>query len=314
MTTWKVFEAFAGYGGASFALKRAKINHKIVGFSEIHKHAIQLYQLNHGPLRNFGDICQIDPRDLPDFNFFTGGFPCQAFSSNGLGRGELDTRGTLFYEILRITEECMPKHLLLENVKGLLSKRHRATLQKIQDELLRLGYKVFIELLDTKDYGIAQRRERVWIFATKARVPSKWTLAPEKSKQVPSLRATLDKKVSEHYYKSEQQIMRLEEVTGVKFNVKGPVCFDVYNRKLRSDDLCITILEPHHNNLRIVGQRSNKKPYVRKLTESEHFRLMGFRDGEIAFGDLSYQQLCRAAGNGWDVNLVEKLFRKIAEL
>jgi DNA (cytosine-5)-methyltransferase 1 len=314
MTKWKVFEAFAGYGGASFALKRTGIQHEIVGFSEIHNHVIQLYQLNHGMLRNFGDICRIDPRDLPKFNFFTGGFPCQAFSSNGLGRGELDTRGTLFYEILRITEECLPRHLLLENVKGLLSKRHRGTLQKIRDELIRLGYKVYIELLDSKDYGIPQRRERVWIFATRARVSSQWTLAPEKNRELPSLKTMLDKKIPESYYKSDDQIKRLEEVTGVKLNVKGPVCFDVYNRKIRDDDLCITILEPHHNNLRIIGQRSNKRPYVRKLTESEHFRLMGFREGEITLGDLSYQQLCRAAGNGWDVNLVEKLFRKIAEL
>lgn len=314
MTAWKVFEGFAGYGGASFALKRSGIKHSVVAFSEIHGPVVELYRMNHGDVPNLGDITKLDPRDIPSFNFFTGGFPCQAFSTNGLGRGELDTRGTLFYEILRVAEACLPENILLENVKGLLTKRHRGTLEKIHSELRRLGYTVQTELLDSKDYGVPQRRERVWIFATRRKVPKGWTLVPDKEEQTPSLKTYLDKRVPQKYFKSPSQLERLQEVTGVTFDVKGPVCFDVYNRKIRTDDLCITILEPHHNNMRIVGLKKDGTPYVRKLTEKEHFRLMGFRDGEIELGDLSYQQACRAAANGWDVNVVERLFRRIAEL
>jgi DNA (cytosine-5)-methyltransferase 1 len=75
----RVFEAFAGYGGASFALKRAKIPHKTIGFSEFDKFAIELYEKNHPGVLGYGDITKINPNDIPDFDLFTGGFPCQPF-------------------------------------------------------------------------------------------------------------------------------------------------------------------------------------------------------------------------------------------
>lgn len=311
---WKVFEAFAGYGGAAFALKRSGIDHSIVGYSEIHRHAIELYEANHKGHTNFGDITLIDPNQLPDFNFFMGGFPCQAFSSAGLGRGELDTRGTLFHHILRICERKLPRFVLLENVKGLLSKRHSATLNKIISEFERIGYSVTYELLNTSDYGIPQNRERVWIFCSLTPIPKGWNLIPKPKRKAPPLAKYLDSEVSGRYYKTPEQVRRLSEVTGVDLKVKGPFCFDVYNRKVRFDGLCITITEPHHNNMRIVDTDSHGNATIRKLTEKEHFRLMGFQEGEISFAGQSYQQLCRAAGNGWDVNLVTKLLKHIKTL
>jgi DNA (cytosine-5)-methyltransferase 1 len=311
---WKVFEAFAGYGGAAFALKRARIPHQIVGFSEIHPFSIELYNANHPGHKNFGDITEIDPAGLPDFDFFTGGFPCQAFSSAGLGRGELDTRGTLFHHILRLCAVKRPRHILLENVKGLLSTRHRQTLNKILNELENLGYEVTYELLNSRDYGVPQNRERVWIFATMDRLPHGWSLVPAGKSQSPHISDFLDSDVDSKYYKSPLQVRRLEEVTGVDLAVKGPLCFDVYNRKVRYDGGCITITEPHHNSMRIVDTDEHGNGTIRKLTEREHFRLMGFRDGEIDFAGQSYQQLCRAAGNGWDVNLVSKILSKIKKL
>jgi DNA (cytosine-5)-methyltransferase 1 len=311
---WKVFEAFAGYGGAAFALRRAKIPHRVVGYSEIHPHSIALYTENHPENKNFGDITKVSAKSIPDFDFFTGGFPCQAFSSAGLGRGELDTRGTLFYEIIRICAAKRPRHILLENVKGLLSKRHRATLEKIIDELAKLGYSVTYELLNSSDYGIPQNRERVWIFATLAAVPPHWKLIPRPQVTAPHLSDFLDRDVPASYYKSRAQVTRLMQVTGVDLRVKGPLCFDVYNRKIRFDGRCITITEPHHNNMRIVDLDERGEPTIRKLTEKEHYRLMGFKDNEIRFAGQSYQQLCRAAGNGWDINLVARLFRHIYKL
>ncbi len=312
--TLRVFEAFAGYGGAAFALKRSGIPHKIVGYSEIHPHSIALYEKNHPGHRNFGDITQLDAESIPDFDMFTGGFPCQAFSSAGLGKGELDTRGTLFHEILRICRVKRPRYILLENVKGLLSKRHRETLNKIVSELERIGYDVTHELLNSKDYGVPQNRERVWIFATLEGLPEGWRLIPPGQSSPPHIADFLDRRVSAKYYKSAQQVQRLEQVTGVDLRVKGPLCFDVYNRKIRHDGLCITITEPHHNNMRIVDLDRRGEATIRKLTEAEHFRLMGFRDGEIDMAGQSYQQLCRAAGNGWDVNIVEHILRHIAAI
>ena len=104
LKTVRVFEAFAGYGGASFALKRLGYPHQIVGYSENDPHAITIYEANHPNIPNFGDISTIDEKQLPDFDLFTGGFPCQPFSTVGLGLGELDLRGTLFNEIIRIVK------------------------------------------------------------------------------------------------------------------------------------------------------------------------------------------------------------------
>lgn len=310
----KVFEGFAGYGGASFGLKNAKIPHEIIGYSEILPKAIELYELNHPNIENFGDITKINPETLPDFDFFTGGFPCQAFSSAGNNKGELDTRGTLFYDIIRICESKKPKYILLENVKGILSKRHEKTFNKILNELKRLGYNIEYKLLNSKDYGIPQNRERVWIFATLKKIPEGWSFVPEKEELKLKFKDILDKTIDEKYYKNEKQTNRVIELTGVNMDVKEPLCLDIYNKKIKEDKICMTLTEPHHNTTRVVEPKKDNKFQLRKLTEMEHFRLMGFKDGEIEFGDLSYSQLCRAAGNGWDINVVEKIMKNIFEL
>jgi DNA (cytosine-5)-methyltransferase 1 len=130
----RVFEGFAGYGGASFGLQRAGIKHEVVGYSEFDKFAAALYDANHknangNPIKNWGDITQVNPEELPDFDMFTGGFPCQPFSTVGMQAGEQDKygRGTLLYDIIRICAHKKPKYILLENVKGLLSRKFADT-------------------------------------------------------------------------------------------------------------------------------------------------------------------------------------------
>jgi DNA (cytosine-5)-methyltransferase 1 len=307
----RVFEGFAGYGGASFGLKRAGISHSVVGFSEIDTWANEIFRLNHPHIQDFGDITLIDETSMPDFDLFTGGFPCQPFSSAGLGNGENDTRGTLFHDILRICSKKKPEHILLENVKGLLSIRHQGTLRTIIHSLEEIGYKVAYKLLNTKDYGIPQNRERVWIYATLDAA-----IAPGEIFELPKIPAPhimdfLDENPDLMLYKNLDQIKRLEEVTGVELITEEHLCFDVYNRKIKTDGTCITITEPHHNSMRIIEPRTGNKPWVRKLSVQEHFRLMGFRDGEFDFGNFSYQQLCKRAGNGWDINLVSLLFQNM---
>lgn len=313
----RVFEAFAGYGGASFGMKLANIPHDVVGYSEWDKYAIELYEANHRDANLFpsgsGDITQIDESALPDFDLFTGGFPCQPFSSAGLGNGELDMRGSLFYDILRIVNCKMPKHILLENVKGMTHKKHKPTLDKIIGELKLLGYQVFYEILNTKDYGVPQNRERLWIYARlNGTLPQNWSLNPGKIQSDDlHIKNFLDSDVESNLWLNDDQIARLIEKHNVKFDVKEPLCFDVYNKKIRTDGMCITITEPHHNSLRIVYPPENGKFRVRKLSTSEHFRLMGFPDGFIDFAGQSYQQICKRAGNGWDINVVSKIMKRI---
>lgn len=151
----KVFEMFAGYGGASFGLKMAGIEHEVVGFSEIDKFADQCWKQNHGNVKNWGDCTKIDPHELPDFDLLTGGFPCQAFSVAGKGQGVNDEkgRGLLFNDIIRIAEVKKPKYMLLENVKGLVSKTHKDFFEFTKSELRRLGYSFDVRVYKSSDYG-----------------------------------------------------------------------------------------------------------------------------------------------------------------
>lgn len=307
----KVFEAFAGYGGASFGLKKSGIPFEVIGFSENDKFASEIFELNHPGIKNYEDITQIIPEELPDFDLFTGGFPCQPFSSAGLGQGELDIRGTLFYDIIRICQVKKPKHILLENVKGLITKRHKETFAKIQEELKKIGYSIDWKLLNTKDYGIPQNRQRVWIYAYLGELPKDFTIDPGPETLTARFKDYLDTNPPENIFLNDKQIARLEELHKVDFNVNESLCLDIYNKKIRYDGTCITITEPHHNSLRVVHPPENGKFIVRKLSIPEHYRLMGFDDGEFNFGKQSYQQLCKRAGNGWDVSLVGKIFKQI---
>ncbi len=307
----KVFEAFAGYGGASFGLNRTNLQHEVIGFSEFDKYASAIFELNHPGIKNFGDITQIDPLELPDFDMFTGGFPCQPFSSAGLGKGELDIRGTLFYDVVRICESKKPQHILLENVKGLTTKRHKETFEKILYELRRIGYSVHWKVLNSKEYGIPQNRERLWIYGYKGDLPSNFKLEPEKIDLKGKFKDFLDEEPDVNLYLTDSQIERLIEKHKVDFNINESLCLDIYNKKVRHDGISITITEPHHNSLRVVEKPRNGKFIVRKLSMKEHYRLMGFLDGEFNFGNFSYQQICKRAGNGWDVNVVSILLNNI---
>ena len=307
----RVFEAFAGYGGASYALKKAGISHKAVGYSENDKWASELYEKNHPGVPAFGDITKIDPKTIPDFDLFTGGFPCQPFSQVGLGLGEEDIRGTLFYDIIRICKVKRPKHVLLENVKGLRTNKHGKTLQTIVDKLTKLGYDVDVKLLNSKDYGIPQNRDRLWIYGYQGTLPLTFTLEPPKEKLQIFLKDLLDENPDPSLFKTQEQIARLKELYGLDFLVKEPSCADLYNKKIRSDGLSITILEPHHNKMRIVHPPKGKKLQVRNYSVTEQFRLMGFKDGEIDFNSQSYQQLSKRAANGWDINLAGRIFEQI---
>lgn len=133
-----------------------------VGYSEIDKFAIQIYE-KHFNHKNYGDIRKIRARSLPDFDVLIGGFPCQSFSVAGKRKGFKDTRGTLFFEIARIISAKKPKLLLLENVKGLLSHDGGRTFGTILSSLDELGYDIQWEVLNSKNFGVPQNRERVFI-------------------------------------------------------------------------------------------------------------------------------------------------------
>ena len=316
--TLRVFEGFAGYGGASFGLNKAHIPHKVIGYSDIDQEAIELYEYNFPGIKNYGDITKIDEKSLPDFDLFTGGFPCQPFSTVGKMLGELDTRGTLFNDIIRICEHKKPQFILLENVKGLLGKKHRPTFDKIISELNRIGYKnVQYAVLNSKDYGVPQNRERLWIFGQLGGLPDDFVLEPPCVELKYRIKDFLDKNPASELYRTQSQINRIHEIRNAPvFDVTEPLCYDYYNNKIRTDGICMTVTPPEHNIMRIVEPMVDGQERLRKLSIDEHFRLMGFvldeENREIKFPPtLNYTKLGRRAGNGWDVNLVSILFRHI---
>ena len=133
-----------------------------IGFSEIDKYAIQIYE-KHFKHKNYGDITTIQTEELPNFDLLVGGFPCQSFSIAGKRKGFDDTRGTLFFDIARILADKKPRHLVLENVKGLLSHDGGKTFTTIIGVLTDLGYLVEWQVLNSKNFGVPQNRERVFI-------------------------------------------------------------------------------------------------------------------------------------------------------
>ena len=182
----RVFEAFAGYGGASFGLKRCGYQFEVIGMSEIDSSACRMLDVNFPKVPKLGNIRTIrenlerNRNYIPDFDLFTGGFPCQPFSSAGLQLGEEDTlgRGTLIYEILKICKIKKPKYIFLENVKGFNSKKFQPTRDVIINQLEELGYHIRMQMLNTKDYGIPQNRERLWIFAYRGKLPKTFNMVP----------------------------------------------------------------------------------------------------------------------------------------
>jgi DNA (cytosine-5)-methyltransferase 1 len=156
----KYFSMFSGIGGFELGIGDKA---KCIGYSEIDKYAIKVYKKHFGGHTNYGDATNINPTELPDFDLLVGGFPCQAFSVAGKRKGFDDTRGTLFFDIARILAEKKPKNLVLENVKGLLSHEQGRTFQTIIGVLSDLGYSVEWQVLNSKDFGVPQNRERVII-------------------------------------------------------------------------------------------------------------------------------------------------------
>ena len=159
----KYFSMFSGVGGFDLALER--LGHECVGFSEIDKYSIQVYNKHFGGVKNYGNATNINERELPKFDMLCGGVPCQSWSMAGKRRGFEDARGTMWYDVFRIAKAKKPKYLFLENVKGLLSHNGGKSFEQICEMICEIGYVVDFTVLNSKCWGVPQNRERVFILA-----------------------------------------------------------------------------------------------------------------------------------------------------
>jgi DNA (cytosine-5)-methyltransferase 1 len=162
----RVFSTFTGIGGFEIGIENAaQGKHKVelVGYSEIDKPAISVFEKHYKGVKNYGDITKINAQTLPDFDCLVGGFPCQAFSIAGNRGGFSDTRGTLFFDLARILREKQPRLFVFENVKGLCNHDGGRTFRTILSTIDELGYDCQWQVLNSKDFGVPQNRERIII-------------------------------------------------------------------------------------------------------------------------------------------------------
>lgn len=204
----RLIELFAGIGSQTQALTNIGVPHTVVGISEIDKYAITSYEAMHGKVHNFGDIRTIHA--LPAADLWTYSFPCQDISVAGRGAGIKEgTRSGLLFEVERLlsracTDNVLPKYLLLENVKNLVSKKFKADFDRWLDFLTSLGYTNYWKVLNAKDYGIPQNRERVFCVSILGEhEPYNF---PEKQELKLRLRDMIDETVDEKYYLKESTI------------------------------------------------------------------------------------------------------------
>jgi DNA (cytosine-5)-methyltransferase 1 len=192
----RFIDLFAGIGGFRIAAER--LGWRCVAFSEIDKRALRIYKENFDTSNEveLGDIRKVDAERIPDFDVLLAGFPCQPFSIAGKRLGFNDTRGTLFYEIIRVLRAKRPKAFLLENVQYLEKHDNGRTLTTMLNLLGReingqtklmvtresLGYHVFYKVLNSKDFGVPQNRERIYIVGFDRRVDFKFPVGNKQSK------------------------------------------------------------------------------------------------------------------------------------
>lgn len=222
----KLFSLFSGIGGPEKALKRLGIQYELVGYSEIDKYASKSYSAVHdeSEIKNYWDITKIDEKRIPDFDLMTWGFPCQDISIAGKQAGvHKGTRSGLYYEGLRILKEKKPKYSIIENVKALVSKKFKDTFESILNDLEEAGYNNYWQVLNAKDYGIPQNRERVFIISIRKDIDQQYEF-PKKEPLKIKLKDLLETEVEEKYYLSDRMIKTFSDMTNRNGYIRGK-CF-----------------------------------------------------------------------------------------
>ena len=215
--SFKVLSLFSGIGAFEKALKNIGVDYDLVGYSEIDKYASKSYAAIHNvdESMNLGDITKINEKELPkDIDLITYGYPCQDISLAGKQKGLFNedgskTRSGLFFDALRIIEEIQPRVAIAENVKNLVGKKFKPQFDIILDSLDKAGYNNYWQVLNAKDYGIPQNRERVFIVSIRKDIDNGCFKFPEGFELKLRLKDMLDDEVDEKYYLSKEQIDRI---------------------------------------------------------------------------------------------------------
>lgn len=305
---YRMIDLFAGIGGTRLGfVQTGAVN--IVFSDEFNKFSQKTYRANFGD-QPYGDITEIDEKDIPDHDILVGGFPCQAFSQAGLKKGFDDTRGTLFFDIARIIKEKRPKACLMENVKNLLNHDHGNTFRVIKNTLEGLGYEVYYQVFASKDFGVPQHRERIYIVCfDKSQVPNyadfRYPVPPKTPTRLGDiLEDDVDPKytISDTLWKGHQRRKLENKAAGKGFG---------YSLFTADSPYANTISARYYKDgSEILIQQDGKNP--RKLTPREAARLQGFPDEFII--PVSDTQAYKQFGNSVSVPVVHAIAEQIIKV
>lgn len=204
----KVVELFAGVGAWSKALENLKVDHEVVAAVEFDEKTMNGYNLIHGSSFEPSDITKLNENEMPECDIVCYSPPCQAFSIAGKQEGFNDERGILFFDALRIIKSKKPKYALMENVKGLAGKKFKNEFNSMLKELKEAGYINHWKVLNSKDYGVPQNRQRVFIVSVRNDIENDFSF-PEAFDNGIRLRDLLDDEVDEKFYISEEIASKL---------------------------------------------------------------------------------------------------------
>lgn len=291
---------FAGIGGIDLAFEQNGF--KVVWANEIDKYACRTYRLNFSPkILVEDDIRDIDTTKIPNFDVLCAGFPCQAFSSVGLGAGFDDARGTLFFEILRVLKEKKPKAVFLENVSNLLKHDFGKTFDVIQSSLAEVGYSIKYKMMNASDYGVPQQRNRIFIVGFLEKFLCEHFEFPEKVKLKHDAFYYLEKKKQdESYYLDKHKNFAF--IRASANNSKKIYRFTDWGISCGRDGICPTLLAA-------MGSQFERIPFfedgysIRKITQRECARLQGFPES-FRFDFKAPKQVYKQIGNSVCVPLV----------
>ena len=298
--TIRFIDLFAGIGGFRYAIQNAgeKFNLKVecVLSSEIDKECQKVYRENFGEEPE-GDITQIAAESVPDHDILLAGFPCQPFSIIGSLKGFEDARGTLFFDIARILQAKKPTVFVLENVKLLVGHNKGETIKRIMGTLEDLGYHATYKILNALDFGLPQKRERVFIVGFREPCFFDW---PKKNIPMKPLSEILEKNVPKQYFASEYiRKKRLSKQSPTKEptiwheNKAGNISTYPFSCALRAG--------ASYNYLLVNGER--------RLTSREMLRLQGFQDTFKII--CSYTQTRKQSGNSLPVPVAQAIIENV---
>lgn len=313
----KLLSLFSGIGSPEKALKNIGVNYELVGFSEIDERAILSYCAIHNVSKklNLGDITKINLENLPkDIDLIIGGSPCQDFSVAGYRAGGDEgskTRSSLMWNQVAIVEYCKPKYVIWENVKGVLQKSSIHNFEKYLNRMNDIGYNNYSKILNAKDFGVAQDRERMFVVSIRKDIEKQFEF-PKGYDYVVTLRDVLEKDVDKRFMikkilnpKRTKKYIQYDN-SGKGYNSQASRLYYLDGQmctlpKCNSGDKTQVLLDEEN----MIGRR---------ITPLEAWMLMGFDKEDFLKAESTNQtlgSLYAQAGNSIVVNILEEIFKNL---